>query len=85
MRFETVHNYYEQLVYQEISTSLNAKDFSVDEIEDIACISLNHLPPRYIRHNVDFFFYLSPVERDEILLKVKTAVASAAQKVINNR
>ncbi|MDH5300034.1 MAG: late competence development ComFB family protein [Gammaproteobacteria bacterium] len=81
MRFESVHNYYEQLVYQEILGSLKLNEFTADEIEDIACIALNHLPPRYIRHRVDFTFYLSPIEQAEIFSKVKNAVTTAVQKV----
>jgi hypothetical protein len=30
---------------------------------DVACVALNRLPTRYIRHEVDFVFYLSERER----------------------
>jgi hypothetical protein len=34
-----------------------------DLLADVACVALNRLPPRYIRHEVDFVFYLSDRER----------------------
>lgn len=34
-------------------------------LADVACVALNRLPPRYIRHEVDFVFYLSERERAE--------------------
>ena len=32
-------------------------------LADVACVALNRLPARYIRHEVDFVFYLSDRER----------------------
>jgi len=32
-------------------------------LADVACVALNRLPPRYIRHEADFAFYLSDRER----------------------
>ena len=32
-------------------------------LADVACVALNRLPPRYMRHEVDFAFYLSDRER----------------------
>ena len=34
-------------------------------LADVACVALNRLPPRYIRHEVDFVFYLSERERSD--------------------
>jgi hypothetical protein len=34
-------------------------------LADVACVALNRLPARYIRHEVDFVFYLSERERGE--------------------
>jgi len=36
-----------------------------DLLADVACVALNRMPPRYIRHEVDFAFYLSERERSE--------------------
>ncbi len=34
-------------------------------LADVACVALNRLPPRYIRHEVDYVFYLSERERGD--------------------
>jgi hypothetical protein len=36
---------------------------SPELLADVACVALNRMPPRYIRHEVDFVFYLSDRER----------------------
>ena len=32
-------------------------EFSADMLSDVACLCLNRLPPRYVRHDVDMMFY----------------------------
>ena len=59
-----------------------SKDFpeiaaSNDLLCDVACVALNRLPPRYIRHEVDFSFYLTEHERLEIDNAIIEAVAYA--------
>lgn len=78
---DTVHNYYEHLVLDHIFQSNERAQTDVDFIADVACVALNHLPPRYIRHNVDMTFFLSQVELEEIYNKVKIAVADAIRYV----
>lgn len=46
-------------------------------LADVACVALNRLPPRYIRHEVDFSFYLSDRERAESERLVDEAVEFA--------
>ena len=77
MTFTSVRNYYESLVFKEVLEQLD--DSSDDLKSDIACVALNHLPPRYIRHEVDMFFYLSPQEREETTEKVRKAVTEAIE------
>lgn len=73
-----IHNYYERLVLQEISnTSERVRSGDREFLADVACVALNRLPPRYIRHDVDMTFFMSPQEMQEIEQKVKTAVESA--------
>jgi competence protein ComFB len=74
---DTVHNYYERLVLEEISRTSSGTMRNVDYLADVACVALNRLPPRYIRYDVDMTFFLSPVELQEIHNKVKKAVADA--------
>lgn len=73
----TVHNYYEHMVLEEIQHKLPDRRQEADLLADIACVALNHLPPRYIRHDVDMAFYLSPRDRIEMEQKVANAVQQA--------
>lgn len=81
MSFETIRNYYEHLVMQRIMGTLGEQFPTLDPeyLADVACVALNHLPPRYMRHEVDMAFYVSPQERDEITVKVNDAVDFAVR------
>lgn len=74
---DSIHNYYEQLVIDQLLRSndrvLNDPDF----LADVTCVALNRLPPRYIRHDVDMTFFLSPKEMEEMTDKVVHAVNEA--------
>jgi len=83
--FDDVHNYYEKIVYERILAQVGKKSVDADFMEDIACTTLNHLPPRYIRFDVDMLFYLSPVERAEIEDKVDKAIKLAIEIVKKNK
>ena len=87
MSFENVHNYYERLVREEIQRVATKKPLDVDEatIEDIGCVALNQLPPRYVRHDVDLVFYLSSKERQEMSEAVTRAVADAIDLVSQHK
>ena len=50
-------------------------------LADIACVALNRLPPRYIRHAVDYSFYLTERERAENETAINEAVAFAFEFV----
>lgn len=73
----TVHNYYERLVAESLLKQDPRASEDCDFMDDVSCVALNHLPPRYIRHDVDMSFYLSPIELDEITEKVHKAVEQA--------
>ena len=79
MAFETLHNYYENLVIKEILKTIEAKGQSFDDdyAEDIACVALNRLPSRYVRHHVDLIYYLTSEEKVKIDDAVRSAVAEA--------
>ncbi len=74
---DSVHNYYEHMVIAEIHKQIGSKTMDTDVIADVACVALNHLPPRYIRYDVDMAFYLSPKESLEMEEKVALAVREA--------
>jgi len=75
-----VRNYYEQLVFDYIDQHLLGS-FNDEELQDIACLALNHLPPRYIRHQVDLTFYMSPGEHKEMEQRVENAITLARKRV----
>ena len=65
--FEQVHNYYERLVFEDVARmSATHPNFTMDMLGDVACVALNRLPARYVRHDVDMMFYLTEDERDAI-------------------
>ncbi|MCB1644184.1 MAG: late competence development ComFB family protein [Pseudomonadales bacterium] len=79
---DNIHNWYEKLVMAKLSEQLaEGEKFSEDEISDIACIALNHLPPRYVRHSVDMSFYTSPQEREEMDQRIDAAISHAVDRV----
>lgn len=73
--FEQVHNYYERLVFEEVARrSQLHPDFSADMLADVACVALNRLPARYVRHDVDMMFYLTEQERHAIELSLEESL-----------
>jgi hypothetical protein len=80
MNFESAHNYQETLVFArvlEVSAHYPLLAGNQDLLVDAACIALNELKPRYIRHRVDLSFYLSDAERAECEAAVSVAVETA--------
>ena len=78
---ETVHNYYERLVFNEIKDQYAESYLDDNQLADMACIALNHLPPKYIRYDIDMSFYMSGQEHLEIHDKVRKAVKKAFKKL----
>lgn len=80
MNYESVKNYYETLVALEIREQLkeNGSGEESDYSEDVACVALNKLPPRYVRHHVDLVYYLT----DEEKMKMDNAVRIAVREAI---
>jgi len=86
MNFDTVSNYYEQHVYHEIVGMLG-DEYSDDPdfLADVACVTLNSLPPRYIRHHVDMAFYMTGEEREAMQKSIKGAIEDAVDFVRNRQ
>lgn len=77
-----LHNYYERLVVQEVhDQSERVQQGDRDFLADVACVALNRLPPRYIRHDVDMTFFMSQQDMEEIEHKVSKAVTDALNYV----
>ena len=76
--FEQVHNYYERLIFEEVaSRSVEFPDFTMDMLADVACVALNRLPARYVRHDVDMMFYLTEQERHAIQISMEEVLKFA--------
>lgn len=80
---ETVHNYYERKVFQEIHENYTHSGLGSNQLADMACIALNRIPPKYIRFDIDMSFYMSGAEYLEHEAKVKKAVKKAYRKIKN--
>ncbi|MFZ2987217.1 late competence development ComFB family protein, partial [Ideonella sp.] len=76
----SIHNYYEKAVFSAVLDQvqhfphLQGND---DVLADVACVALNRLPPRYIRHEVDLAFFQTERERTESERSVLEAVEFA--------
>jgi len=76
--FSSIRNHNEQGVFDAVMDAapgypgLSGRQ---DLLADVACVALNRLQPRYIRHTVDLAFYQSERER----LDHERAVAEAVE------
>lgn len=84
MSFQSIHNYYEQLVIDYLTEHLAPELDVTDEnlLADIACLALNNIPPRYIRHDVDMAFFLTTGERERMQEVVASETRKAAEKLL---
>ena len=80
MNFASLYNYYESLVFNYITQDLIERypDQNEEFFLDVACYSLTRLPARYIRHEIDMFYYLAPGEQEEMEKRVADTVDDAA-------
>jgi Late competence development protein ComFB len=78
--FTSVRNSNERAVYEAVATAAAGHPGLAHDPEllaDVACVALNRLPPRYIRHEVDFVFYLSERERGDSERQLQDSVEYA--------
>lgn len=87
MTFETINNYFEKLVFEVIKEKLQSNELEQDNdlLADIACVALNQLPARYVRHNVDMIFYMTLEEKEQNQIIVEDAVDMAVDYVNKHR
>lgn len=78
---DSIHNYYEQMVIDQVLRSNDRSSTDTDFLADVACVALNRLPPRYVRHDVDMTFFLTPDELDQMVERVVIAVNEAVEYV----
>lgn len=78
--FTSVRNHNERAVYDAVQREAQRYPGLAHDPEllaDVACVALNRMAPRYIRHEVDFVFYLSERERAENELQIRETVEYA--------
>ena len=78
--FSSVRNLNERAVHAAVQAHAERYPGIADDQEllaDVACVALNRLPPRYIRHQVDYVFYLSESEREASSKALAEAVDDA--------
>lgn len=75
----SIGNYYERLVMECLHQLLEENDNAFDTayIEDLTCVALNALPPRYVRHSVDLASHLSDAEHKHMREEVADAIGFA--------
>ncbi len=80
---EQIHNYYERLVLDEVVRRVRERrDVTADMVADMACVALNKLPARYVRHDVDLVFYLTEAERHQSDVAMDAAISEAMALVL---
>jgi hypothetical protein len=78
--FSSVRNHNERAVFDTVQRHAErypGLGHNAELLADVACVALNRLAPRYIRHEVDFVFYLSERERGESERQLLDAVEYA--------
>jgi competence protein ComFB len=78
---DSIHNYYEHMVIEQLQRSNSRANSDPDFLADAACVALNRLPARYVRHDVDMTFFLSPDEMENMINLVVKAVNEAVDYV----
>ncbi len=64
--FSSVHNAHEKAVFDAVvamAPRYPAIGENADLLADVACVALNRLVPRYIRHTADLAFFMTEKER----------------------
>ena len=81
--FDKVENYFHRLVVEHLMAEYADSELAKipGALEDIACLALNQLPPRYVRHSVDAAFYLAGEPLETMKEKVRDAVKYSAKYV----
>jgi Late competence development protein ComFB len=80
--FSSVHNHYERPVFDAVARlSPSYPYLDSDALPDVACVALNRLGARYIRHTVDLAFYLTEKERLSMDQTINDAVSFAFEFV----
>lgn len=77
MDFSSVHNIHESAIFEAVALAAPRHPGlagNADLLADVACVALNRVSPRYIRHDVDLAFFLTERERAENERAIEEAV-----------
>lgn len=88
MNFESARNHQETLVFArvtQLAPSYLHLAWSEEMLVDAACLALNMLKPRYIRHSIDMMYHNSDADRVNEEAVVASAVAEAFKLVESGR
>ncbi|NEV60487.1 late competence development ComFB family protein [Thiorhodococcus minor] len=79
----SIENVYERLVMECIREILEdgALASDPDYADDLACIALNSLPPKYVRHAVDFASHLDDESHAALRAEAADAVGKAIETI----
>lgn len=78
--FSTVHNAHEKSVFDAVAHQASRYPVvagNPDLLADVACVALNRMLPRYIRHGADLAFFISERERAETARAIDESVEFA--------
>ncbi|MDT8438698.1 MAG: late competence development ComFB family protein [Wenzhouxiangellaceae bacterium] len=81
MPFEDAFNFCEKVVRELLLETPETADLDEDTLEDLYCLTLNRLPPRYVRHEADTVFFLKPTDRVELEQKARQAMGEALERI----
>ncbi len=82
---EDTKNYMETLVEAEITGRQLGETHDDDYVQDLFCLTMNSLPPKYVRYAIDVLMYLSNEEREALQKKVRKALDDAVIIIGSNR
>lgn len=77
MDFTSVHNVHERTIFAAVVAAAPRYPGVADDAEllaDVACVALNRVPPRYIRHGPDLAFFTTAREREAIDREIAESV-----------
>jgi len=80
MDFSSVYNFHEKAVFEAVATAAPkypALAGNAELLADVACVALNRMTPRYIRHSVDLAFFSTEKERDDTQRNIDESVEFA--------
>lgn len=80
--FSSVHNHYERRVFEAVLQ--RASDYpylDAEVLPDVACVALNRMGSRYIRHAIDLTFNMTEKQRSAMEENLHGAVTYAFELV----